>query len=255
MKIRKTFRWRQHRWLGAVVCALSVGQFGCPGNTKQISGCQGNDQCPSGQICRSSDGQCVPPPTYAELTIVKSGDGSGRVTSMPAGIDCGTTCTANVEVGAKLTLVATPSPDSQVLSFSIGCSSMTTTCDLTPTSSEPIRVLVNFSLTGAPPPPALQNGAGFYWESPRPVGNRLNDAVVSAGELWAVGDAGTILRRSNGAFTLVASGTNRNLTINNTAAATTTITPTTIPTVGAGGCSPRTTRKSARCTCCSRSRC
>lgn len=194
-----------------MLCALSAGQLGCPGNTKQISGCQGNDQCPSGQICRPSDGQCVPPPTYAELTIVKSGDGSGRVASMPAGIDCGTTCTANVEVGAKLTLVATPSPDSQVLSFSIGCSSMATTCELTPTSSEPIRVLVNFSLTGAPPPPALQNAAGFYWENPRPVGNRLNDAVVSAGELWAVGDAGTILRRTGGAFTLVASGTNRNL--------------------------------------------
>ena len=41
------------------------------------------------------------------LTVTKAGNGTGLVTSTPAGIDCGTTCTADFTSGTAVTLTAT----------------------------------------------------------------------------------------------------------------------------------------------------
>jgi len=49
----------------------------------------------------------IQPNTYT-LTVNKSGNGSGTVTSNPAGINCGTACSANFTSGASVTLTATP---------------------------------------------------------------------------------------------------------------------------------------------------
>ncbi len=49
--------------------------------------------------------------TY-NLTVTKTGSGSGTVTSSPAGIDCGTTCSADFSAGITVTLTATPSSNS-----------------------------------------------------------------------------------------------------------------------------------------------
>jgi hypothetical protein len=202
---------RRTIFLGAASVLVSA-TVSCSGNTKPINGCQSNEQCPSGQICRPLDGQCVSPPDYATITVVLTGSGGGSVTSTPAGIDCGNTCSAQFEVGSKVVLTAMPASGSRLASFSIGCNSGTTTCEVTPQTTEPLRVLVNFSAGSGTPPAALCNEYGFCWENPKPVGNRLSDAVVVApGELWAVGDAGTIVRRAGGSFSLVASGTTRNL--------------------------------------------
>jgi hypothetical protein len=46
------------------------------------------------------------------LTVTKSNSGSGTVTSSPAGINCGATCTAQIAGGATVTLTATPSAGS-----------------------------------------------------------------------------------------------------------------------------------------------
>jgi hypothetical protein len=42
------------------------------------------------------------------LTITKSGAGSSRVVSNPAGIDCGATCSMSVPSGTTVTLRALP---------------------------------------------------------------------------------------------------------------------------------------------------
>ena len=42
------------------------------------------------------------------LTVAKSGTGTGTVTSNPAGIDCGATCSAQFAGGTSVTLTATP---------------------------------------------------------------------------------------------------------------------------------------------------
>ncbi len=53
------------------------------------------------------EGTTTGPITYI-LTVSKSSGGNGTVTSNPAGINCGATCTANFTSGTSVTLTATP---------------------------------------------------------------------------------------------------------------------------------------------------
>ncbi len=46
--------------------------------------------------------------TTSQLFVGKSGAGSGTVTSVPAGIDCGGTCTSSFPSGTPVVLTATP---------------------------------------------------------------------------------------------------------------------------------------------------
>jgi hypothetical protein len=66
----------------------------------------------------------------AGLTLLKSGTGTGTVTSSPAGIDCGGTCSATFAV-ATVTLTATPDATSDLTSWSGGGCSGTGTCTVT----------------------------------------------------------------------------------------------------------------------------
>ena len=57
------------------------------------------------------------------LTVTKAGAGSGSVSSSPAGIACGTTCSAPFAAGTSVTLAATPSAGSTFTGWSgSGCS-------------------------------------------------------------------------------------------------------------------------------------
>ncbi len=63
------------------------------------------------------------------LTVTRTG--SGTVTSSPAGIDCGTTCSANFAAGSAVTLTATPAAGSTFTGWTgSGCSG-TGACSLT----------------------------------------------------------------------------------------------------------------------------
>src|SRR3712207_6617049 len=53
------------------------------------------------------------------LTVTKSGDGTGTVTSYPAGIDCGSTCSASFPSDASLIVEAKPSPGSYFLRWTL----------------------------------------------------------------------------------------------------------------------------------------
>ena len=53
------------------------------------------------------------------LTVGKSGTGAGTVTSSPAGIDCGNTCSGEFESGASVTLTATPAIGSTFAGWSV----------------------------------------------------------------------------------------------------------------------------------------
>src|SRR5215204_2555768 len=54
----------------------------------------------------------VATPTTQTLTVTKDGTGTGTVTSSPTGINCGTTCSANFNNGASVTLTANAGPNS-----------------------------------------------------------------------------------------------------------------------------------------------
>lgn len=74
------------------------------------------------------------------LTINKIGAGSGTVTSSPAGIDCGATCTFQFIEGTQITLTATPGSGSRFFSWSGSPSpcSTSTTCQFTLNSNTTI---------------------------------------------------------------------------------------------------------------------
>jgi len=65
------------------------------------------------------------------LTIIKSGKGSGTVSSLPAAIDCGATCSATFDAGTLITLTATADTDSTFSGWTGGGCSGTGACELT----------------------------------------------------------------------------------------------------------------------------
>jgi MYXO-CTERM domain-containing protein len=85
-----------------------------------------------------------PPPgqRLISLTIDKSGSGTGRVRSTPAGIDCGKTCSAEFPPGTELVLTAEPDANGTFVSWSGPCSGAQT-CVLRLT--EPTRVGAEFA--------------------------------------------------------------------------------------------------------------
>jgi hypothetical protein len=65
------------------------------------------------------------------VTIVKAGEGTGTVTSNPAGIDCGSACSSAFDLG-PITLTAVPAVGSALTSWSGTCSGTGPTCTFTP---------------------------------------------------------------------------------------------------------------------------
>ena len=66
----------------------------------------------------------------ANVTVTKAGDGSGTVTSSPAGINCGNDCTEPYLPGTAVTLIATPTAGSAFTGWSGACTG-TGTCVIT----------------------------------------------------------------------------------------------------------------------------
>lgn len=57
----------------------------------------------------------------ATLSVTKDGTGDGTVTSVPAGIDCGMTCTADFAQGTVVTLTAVPTTGSTFVGWGGAC--------------------------------------------------------------------------------------------------------------------------------------
>ena len=71
------------------------------------------------------------------LTVTKTGSGTGSVTSSPAGINCGSTCTFNYANGTSVMLTATPASGSTASLTGPGCSGGAT-CTVTVNSATAI---------------------------------------------------------------------------------------------------------------------
>jgi uncharacterized repeat protein (TIGR02543 family) len=70
-------------------------------------------------------------PPLPTVTLTKAGDGSGSVTSVPAGIDCGATCFASFEPGTAVTLTAAADAGSTFTGWSGDCTGTTDPCTVT----------------------------------------------------------------------------------------------------------------------------
>lgn len=83
------------------------------------------------------------------LAVSKAGTGSGVVTSLPAGIDCGSTCAASFADGSTVTLIANANDGSTFGGWSGACTGSSTTCNVV--MSAPQAVTATF--TSILPPP------------------------------------------------------------------------------------------------------
>jgi hypothetical protein len=123
-----------------------------------------------------------------KLTIVKSGAGSGVVTSSPAGIDCGPTCVAPFPDGTYATLTGTPSPGSAFVGWGGGsCYYGNGPCQISFYSDRQITAYFDVQ----PPDRSLANRTGFKDGMSPPVSEgtwRYYSFDVPAGTAEAVVD-------------------------------------------------------------------
>jgi hypothetical protein len=98
------------------------------------------------------------------LSVSKSGNGSGTVTSSPAGINCGGTCSAAFNHNAEVTLTPVPDPGSEFKGWSGACSG-TGACKVTISAARSVSAefgleahLLSISKSG--------NGSGAVTSSP-----------------------------------------------------------------------------------------
>lgn len=94
--------------------------------------------------------------TRHTLTVSKTGTGTGTVTSAPAGIDCGPSCSAKFEEGATVTLSAAGLAGSTFTGWSGGCDGTAATCT--------VDVDANVSVTaGFAAAPSVRTLRVFAW--------------------------------------------------------------------------------------------
>src|SRR5713101_5173302 len=100
------------------------------------AGCSGTGTC----VVTMNAAQAVSA-TFTQgdtLTVTKAGSGIGTVSSNPAGIDCGVTCSAAFVSGTQVTLTATPTNGSGFAGWSgAGCSG-TGTCIVTMNAAQAV---------------------------------------------------------------------------------------------------------------------
>ena len=109
----------------------------------------GDPDCTDGNVIMVTDRQCeayFALPAPAALTVTKNGAGTGTVTSTPAGIDCGATCSADFDQDTNVTLSAIPDPGSLFAAWGGDADCDDGVVDL----STSMSCTVTFDLVGAP---------------------------------------------------------------------------------------------------------
>lgn len=123
-----------------------------------VIACGGSSNQPPPDAAPAADAapDVIPP---ASIVIEKIGVGTGVVTSVPAGIDCGNTCRGNWPPGTQVKLTAAPHSFYLFSGWSGACSGTTPTCTIT-TTSEQLDVGVQFSQVKLRVKPANLEGGG-----------------------------------------------------------------------------------------------
>jgi GH25 family lysozyme M1 (1,4-beta-N-acetylmuramidase) len=93
------------------------------------------------------------------VQVQMQGSGAGTVSSAPAGVSCGATCTASFPVGSTVDLTAAADSASAFVGWSGGCAGSSPACQVT--VSQPIEVVSTFNSVVS----VEQDGAGtaFGW--------------------------------------------------------------------------------------------
>ncbi len=114
---------------------------------RDCSSCGNNPTC---NVVMNADKTCVAIFQY-KLTVSKSGTGTGTITSDPAGINCGTICSANFDPNTSVTLTATPDTGSTFGGWGGDCQScgMSSQCTISMDSDKSCYAIFNFSVSSS----------------------------------------------------------------------------------------------------------
>src|SRR5580693_7569533 len=81
----------------------------------------------------------IPPPVSFQLSVQATGAGGGTISSNPAGIACGPTCSASFTPGTAVTLTETAAANSSFAGWSGGgCSGSNSTCSVMLSASQQV---------------------------------------------------------------------------------------------------------------------
>ncbi len=121
---------------------------------------------------------CKAPPAPPRLTVVKAGFGSGRVTSTPAGIDCGTLCSVVYDRDTTVTLSAAASGRGSFTGWSGACSGTDATCVVTMTGPQAVTA-------------TFEDGEGpiFINAGGGDTGDYVADVYATGGATYAIAGA------------------------------------------------------------------
>ena len=163
----------------------SLADNGGPTQTMALgSGSAAIDYIPiSTGLCPSTDQRGFPRPDDGEsacdvgayesgsalpvtLTVVPAGSGSGTVTSSPAGIDCGSSCSASFDEGTVVTLTATPAAGSTFTGWSGGGCSGTGACQVRMSAAESVTATFDAVPTDTLAVSKSGTGSGSVTSSP-----------------------------------------------------------------------------------------
>jgi endoglucanase len=113
--------------------------------------CTGTGTCtmPAGTAAQSATATFTASATSQTLTVARAGTGTGTVSSTPAGISCGSTCSASFASGTSVTLTASAASGSSFAGWSGACTG-TGTCTVSMTAARSVTATFNASVTGAP---------------------------------------------------------------------------------------------------------
>jgi Divergent InlB B-repeat domain len=127
--------------------------------------------------------------------------GPGTITSSPAGITCGESCSSTFASDASITLTATPAANSSFTGWGIDCDGVNTTCTLTMTGNKNVKATFTanttpttaFALT-----PSYQNNAYFIAQGANAlyeakITNRANGFTTQGNKFDSLTATGSII--------------------------------------------------------------
>jgi hypothetical protein len=144
----------------------------------------------SNLACASPSG--VAPSSMFNLAAAKAGTGTGLVSSSPAGIVCGTTCSYNYLAGTVVTVATTPSSGSVFRGWSGGGCTGTATCTLTGNGSVTVTATFDTSSTSPTPPTSPTYTLSVITKGPGSISS--DSGGISCGSLCSAAYAsGTVV--------------------------------------------------------------
>jgi hypothetical protein len=135
----------------AFTYGASVTLTATPTAGMAFTGWSGDGSCTGTAPCTiSAKGESAVTATFdiiPKITVTKTGTGLGTVTSAPAGISCGTTCTGAFTYGTSVVLTAAAGAGSAFTGWTGGGCSGVGTCTISATADTPVSA--TFACTGS----------------------------------------------------------------------------------------------------------